>query len=74
MKGGHLMTLAETIKDFRVNELHLSSEEFAIKADLPISQVYAIEKGLHKPTLKTYRRLSKITGIPVKNLVEMELK
>lgn len=66
------MNLGEMIKDYRVNDLGLSREEFAKKAGLTAFAVASIEEGKHVPKISTYRKLSKITGLSIRALMELK--
>jgi transcriptional regulator with XRE-family HTH domain len=57
------------IRQLRKNQ-KLSLEELANEADMEISQVFRIEKGLINPTLSTLNSLAKALNLSLKELVD----
>lgn len=62
--GDHLRALR--------NKNNLSLEALAIEADVEISQIYRIEKGLINPTLSTLNTLAKALNTPLKELMNFQ--
>ncbi len=48
----------------------LSLESLAFDADMEISQIHRIEKGIINPTLSTLNAIAKALNIPLKDLLD----
>lgn len=59
------------LREIRKNK-GLSLEALAYEADIELSQVYRIEKGLINPTLSTLNALAKGLGIRISELTMFE--
>ncbi|WP_375325324.1 helix-turn-helix domain-containing protein [Flagellimonas sp. GZD32] len=59
--------VAERVKQFR-NELGISQDELALRADTTKSQIYRIEHGQLNSSIATLGRLAKALGVEVKDL------
>lgn len=66
--------LGNIVRDFRRKELLLSQREFAEKVGISKPTLISVEKGHRIPSLETYKKLSKVMGIPVKELMELKTK
>lgn len=51
-----------TLKELREKQF-LSPGELAKKAQIPANTVYNIEKGAHKPIMRTIRKLAAALGV-----------
>lgn len=64
MFGAHLRQIRQDKK--------LSLEALAYEADIELSQVFRVEKGLVNPTLSTLNALAKGLGISISELTDFE--
>jgi transcriptional regulator with XRE-family HTH domain len=64
-----LLEFGKRLRDVR-KQKELSLEGLAFEAEMEISQVYRIEKGIINPTLTTLSALSKALGITLKDLLD----
>jgi transcriptional regulator with XRE-family HTH domain len=64
-----LLEFGKRLREIR-KQKELSLEGLAFEADMEISQIYRIEKGIINPTLSTLFALSKALGVTLKDLMD----
>lgn len=67
-----IIKFGQRLRDIRIKR-GLTLEDLAYNADMEISQIYRIEKGLINPTLTTLSALSKALKISLSELLDFNL-
>ena len=69
----YLTQFGENLRALR-KQHHLSQENLANDADIPISQIGRIERGEINTTISTLRAISQALNIPIQQLFNFEQK